>query len=396
MKLLCTGDLHLGAGSDYGREPGERLAEQRNVWETIAALAIEEDVDALLFAGDAWERRRPTPGELLAFKAGIDMLRDHDIQIVAIAGNHDVEAMERPTAYELFPDTDALFVYLSAPTVVRTFGANGGEVNVAGLPWTPVSRLVAANGGGDRDDLNDRAAELLLAAARDLRGSITNDLPSILLLHWAVSGACIPSGIPTDQLREPVIPLGELQEIGFDAIVMGHIHSQQLIATNPREPEIPVFYVGSPMPLNFGEARDEHGVWILNTETWVPEFVPVESRPLVTLDLDGAQMFTLDGTAWQSQIDGAIVKARYKATADEARRIDHAKIRDALYEAGTHKVFSIEPTIEREQRARVADVADAIGEATALDMWISANEIAAPLHRGLRERNQRYLHEVAA
>jgi hypothetical protein len=65
-KLLCFGDLHLGAGSDYGAEPGDRLRDQQDVLAMIVQLANENEVDAVLFAGDAFHRRRPTPAEMLA------------------------------------------------------------------------------------------------------------------------------------------------------------------------------------------------------------------------------------------------------------------------------------------------------------------------------------------
>lgn len=395
MRLLCTGDLHLGAGSDYGREPGERLREQRLVWQTICLEAVKSEVDAVLFAGDAWERRRPTVPELLAFKEGVDILFDNDIQVVVIPGNHDLEAFDRPAAYELFPDSDSLFVYMTGPTTVRTFSTRGKEATVAGLPWTPVANLVARNGGGDRDELHARAAELLLDTARDLRAQCPDEGPKILLLHWSVSGASLPTGLPTDTLREPVIPLDELERLGFDAIVCGHIHSGGVFGwADFQALRCPVFYVGSPMPLNFGEASIDHGVWILDTERWRPEFVPIESRPFVTID--SLVFEPLEPITINCPVDGAIVKVRYKATADQARRIDHAAIRQALLDAGAHKVFSIEPSIEREQRARVEGLDEDLTPSDALHAYAFANDIDDDTERAMQQRTGRYLEAVGS
>ena len=85
--------------------------------------------------------------------------------------------------------------------------------------------------------------------------------PRILVGHWSISGASTPSGIPTDQFREPVIPLAELEQIGFDAVVFGHIHKPQTLQGISSRP---IFYVGSPMALNFGETGSEHGAWLLD------------------------------------------------------------------------------------------------------------------------------------
>lgn len=409
MKIGCVGDLHLGAGSDYGRVPGERLSDQRETWKEICDLFVEHGVDVVLFAGDAWERRRPTPGELLAFKAGIDILLGRDVQVIVIPGNHDVEAFDRPTAYELFPDSDALFVYMTAPTTVRTFGAHGGEINVAGLPWTPVSNLVARNGGGNRDELNAIAAELLLDTARELRAGMGDDLPTILLLHWSVSGASVPSGIPTETLREPVLPLAELEQLGFDAIVCGHIHKAQLLATNPVEPDMPIFYTGSPMPLNFGESKLDHGVWILESHpigtrgalSWTPTFVAIESRRFVTMDAGdvrgrGGALPWL----WPDDLEvlrDSIVKVKYRATAEEARKIDHAQLRTFLYEeAGVHKVYAIEASIEREARARVEGLDEGITPGDALHAYAFANDIDDDTERAMLERTGRYLEAVGS
>jgi exonuclease SbcD len=276
MKLLCTGDLHLGAGADYGRAPGERLAEQQHVWTDICALAVNENVDAVLFAGDAFERRRPTPAEIMAFRAGLEILNDHEIRCVAIPGNHDVEAFDRPTGLDVL---DGIATVYARPAVVDL-----EDLAIVTLPWTPPSRLVAARNGGDRDVVNREVSELLLETARGLRAQVPAHLPAILLLHWSVSGASLPSGLPVDGLREPVIPALELDEIGFDAFVCGHIHKAQVLVAREENGShaAAAFYVGSPMPLNFGEAQVGHGVWMLDTDTWVSEFTPIESRPFTT------------------------------------------------------------------------------------------------------------------
>ena len=44
-RFLCTGDLHLGKGSQYA---DDRLADQRGVWERILELADTEGCDAVL------------------------------------------------------------------------------------------------------------------------------------------------------------------------------------------------------------------------------------------------------------------------------------------------------------------------------------------------------------
>src|SRR5205814_1684568 len=132
----------------------------------------------------------------------------------------------------------------STPELVELAG-----VTVATLPWVHPGRLIAAHGRDvSRDETNSVVAELLLEAARGLRAQINGDAPAILLLHWSISGSSLPTGLPVDQLREPVIPHDELLALGFDAIIAGHIHLRQTIG-HPLDQVRPAFYVGSPLPL---------------------------------------------------------------------------------------------------------------------------------------------------
>lgn len=247
--ILATGDWHVGSGLEYGRTPADRLADQEQVVERIVDLALEHDVDTLVIAGDVWHRRRPTPAELLAVARPLRRLRiESTCDIVAIAGNHCVESADGPIAIELLEDV--LDVY-KQPAVVQT---RAGALAL--LPWTPVSRLVAARNGGDRDDSHALAAQLLVEVARDLRSQVDGHL--VLVLHWSISGASTPTGIQTDEFREVVVPASELSALGYDAIVCAHIHRHQFMCEDP-----PFFYVGSPAPVDFSEQSTPHGCVLL-------------------------------------------------------------------------------------------------------------------------------------
>jgi exonuclease SbcD len=388
VRALCVGDLHLGAGAEYGRDPGSRLADQEAVWEAILGVAVDQNVDAVLFAGDAFHRRRPTPAELVAFQRPLQRFNaEHDIDVLAFNGNHDVESGDLPSALELFSRELDLH---TEPGIWTPSGTlfTPGEVAVCTLPWTPVSRLIASRGGGDRDDNHQLAAQILIEIAREQRAQISG--PAVLMLHWSVSGASTPTGVLTDEFRETVIPLADLESLGFDAIVCGHIHKPQLL-----DGPTLGFYTGSPMPVDFGEASVEHGVALLDVDgaRTLYTFVPIESRPFVTLDLDGAQMQTLPDTEWQDVTD-AVVRVRYRATEEQARRVDHAAIARALMDAGAWKVFAIQPTILRENRARIEGATEDLAPLAALGLWMDANEITE--REPLAELTARYLEDVAA
>jgi exonuclease SbcD len=272
-------------------------------------------------------------------------------------------------------------------------------VTVATLPWTPVSRVVAAAGGGDRDGLFDRAAALLLATARGLRQEI--DGPAVLLAHWAVSGASTPDGLATELFREPVLDVGELEGQGWDAVVLGHVHKPQLLGSE--DAAGPMLYVGSPLPLTHGEAACDHGVWIYDTEG-LPSarFLPVSSRRFVTLDYGDlaaeangniAGLVALsDGLGWDPPLTDAIVRLRYTSTEEQARGIDTAALKRALLDAGAWRA-TVEPRIVREQTARVAGMTSDLDPARALELYLAERGVED--RDGLLALHQEYMAEIA-
>ncbi len=382
-RILCVADLHLGASPGLGRAPygpESRLADQERAWLAVCELAIEGQAGLVLFAGDAFHRPRPTPSEILAFRAGLRLLDLAGIPTVAIVGNHDVASADLPSALAIFADE---IIVSSAPEVLSVAG-----VTVCTLPWTPPGRLVAQHGGGDRDELHREAASLLVDVAAGLRAQCPADLPAILAAHWSVSGAALPTGMLADELREVVLPYADLAAQGWDRIVLGHLHRPQVLGDRG-------FYTGSPLVVDWGEAGHEHVVWILDTEAPLADWgvFPVPDRPFVTLPLSPHEIET--GYDLPARIDGAVVRVRYTATREEAARISDAALARALTDAGAWRVF-VQPEILREERARVDGLDDTIGAGAALDLWLDTQDIPGGLRAQVRDHARPYLEEATA
>ena len=95
MKLLVTADLHIGRRCS---KLPEAVADERSpvkMWRKIIEFAIEEQVDALLIAGDIVDHDRGFYEALNAIEGGIKRLDSAGIRCIAVAGNHDVEVMKR-------------------------------------------------------------------------------------------------------------------------------------------------------------------------------------------------------------------------------------------------------------------------------------------------------------
>lgn len=448
--IVAAADLHVGAGSDHRVDA---LADQEHVLNQLAECAIARDLDLVLLAGDVFHRPKPTPAELHVFDRFARQLADAGIPTVAILGNagHDQLGTDLPSALELFASP---WLRVSrVPEVIRCVG----DVAVCTLPSVPISRLVAMRGGGERAETVEIATMLLLEAAAELRSQVPAGWPSILMGHWSVSGASLPNGLPVSTLTEPVLPVDELERLGFDAIVMGHIHRGQLYGQGT------TLYTGSPMVHDFGEAGFEHGVWILDFpggsssngatsngdgpseehrlhqvgdagSTPASRFIPLVDRRFVTVNVDLAKgvsepgslrkseasspvpdgivegaatgpgsLTSLDETdlvnaaiAEQMPLHDAVIRVTYRATEEQHRRVDHGAVQALLDDAGVHKVYGgIHWDPVREDRARAAGVDEQLDPISAVTAWCGANDIAEQPALALEHLTLEYLEAAA-
>jgi exonuclease SbcD len=373
MRILHTADLQLGSGRTLTED---RLADQGRMLAQIVEIAKEQAVELVIVGGDVYEHRSPSRDADEVFLAFLVQLAQAAIPVLIVGGNHDFRGFERASTIGIFRE---LGVDVALTPQVRCYG----DVAVCCLPWIHPGQLAASRNGGDQDVLSADVADLLVEAARDLYAQADEWTTKLLAAHWAVSGASLPTGIPTDELREPVIPLPDLQEIGFDYIALGHIHRAQMLSIRPA----PVaWYAGSPWVNDWGEAKGEHGVVLIDTVADSVRWELIEDMAFVTLNADLDPMFDrvtvndfLFAETTRPGIDGAIVRLRYTATAEQARRIDQAKIKLALYDAGAYHVSKIEPTIVREDRARVEGVTEDLSPMDAHRMYCEFQDVPWPL-----------------
>lgn len=400
MKILAFADLHLGAIDAYVDDP---RAEEDLILTQIVELARDRQVDLITISGDVFHRPRPTPEVLHVFHRFVGALERAGIPAVAILGNagHDQEGSGRITALELFDRR--IFRVSRHPEVITEFAG----VNVCTLPSTPVSRIVAASETTDRTRIYEAAAEMLISVAAGLRSSeiIRPDCPTILLLHWSIAGAALPSGLPVDDLREPILPIYELKALGYDMVIAGHIHAPQLLRVEPW-----IGYCGSPMIQSFGEAGTDHGVWLIDPDSLdPPEYVSLDGRRFVTIDCDltdpemGSDPFIDNdetdaiaaAIAEQLPLTDTVVRLRYRATDAQHRRIDLAALKGFVLEAGAHRLYQVAPEIVRDVRARAEGVDETLAPMTALDAYVESQAMAQPQADGLRLLLGRFLEVVS-
>jgi DNA repair exonuclease SbcCD nuclease subunit len=87
MKFLHLSDIHLGC-QQY--QEAERMKDFFRAWyDVLSKYAIGEKVDFVLMCGDFFHKRNVEPQAMNHAVAGLQILREHNIPVVAIEGNHD-------------------------------------------------------------------------------------------------------------------------------------------------------------------------------------------------------------------------------------------------------------------------------------------------------------------
>lgn len=203
--------------------PGRELAPAA-AWERTVAAALRQGVDAVLLAGDVVEQSNDFYEAYGDLRRGVERLMAADIQVLAVAGNHDVEVLPRLT--DAVPGVRLLGRRGAWET--HTLGGGGGAaVDVVG--WSFPEPVVTADP---------------LRAGLPPRRAVT----TIGLLHC-----------DRDQTGSRYAPVraSELDAAPVDAWLLGHIHKPDALRA-PR----PMGYLGSLSGLDPGETGP-HGPWLL-------------------------------------------------------------------------------------------------------------------------------------
>jgi DNA repair exonuclease SbcCD nuclease subunit len=127
-RVIHTGDTHVGYQQYHSPE---RRRDFLDAFEAVVADAVDDDVDAVVHAGDLFHDRRPELQDLLGV---LSVLRDLDaagIPFLAIVGNH--EATRGGQWLDLFESLGLATRLGRDPVVV-------GDVALYGLDFVPRSR----------------------------------------------------------------------------------------------------------------------------------------------------------------------------------------------------------------------------------------------------------------
>lgn len=382
MRLLHLGDIHIGV-ENYGRiDPATgyhtRLQDFARCLERAVDLALEHEVDAVLFAGDAYRTATPSPTHQQVLAGALLRLLHAGLPIVMITGNHDLPvSYGRATSLDIFATFAPEQVKVVRRPELVTLATRSGPLQVACVPWPTRSSVLADEeiaGQADRD-IRIWLETRLRAVIDQLAEQVDVAQPAVLLSHLTVMGASFTG---SEQMLlgsvDPVVSPGMLANPRFDYVALGHVHRHQNLNPTGRPA---VVYCGSLDRIDFGEAKDAKGVCLVTLGEGADpaaraaryDFLAVPARPFVPIELDIAP--EAEPTEWLvKQIDGfpiadAVVRLRYRCTDDQERALDLRAVRAALREA--HLVAGItreRPADPRRPRVEINehhDTLDALG-----------------------------------
>ena len=365
IRLLHFADLHVGM-ENYGRlDPATgvngRVLDFLRRFDELIDYGLEREVDLVIFAGDAYKRRNPSPTYQRAFARRVKRLADAGVPVVLLVGNHDLPTMvQRASSVDIFRTLDVPNVVVGRVEDIHHIETRRGPVQVATVPYPVRQRLLAHDEyrGLSVEQLDQALRGIVTDNIHALAAKLTPDVPAVLAAHLTVSSATFGSERSVMIGRDAVILKSALADPAWDYVALGHVHKHQSLNDGGYPP---VVYSGSLERIDFGEEGQPKGFcWVelaRGEATW--EFVEVDARPFVTVRADVRHalnpLMALQQAVAAHDLQSAVVRLILHLRADQEPLVRDRDVRGLLSDA--YFVGGINRKVEREARVRLGSLA---------------------------------------
>ena len=259
MRFLHLGDLHLGKSlGDF-----DLIGDQKYILDQILAVIREKTVDAVLIAGDVYDKAIPSEAATNLLDYFLCCLAETGVKTFLISGNHDSDDRLNYGS-RLFQDNQIFISSVFRGELEKyTVEDEQGEVDVYLLPFVKASQVRHYFPDAKIDSYDDAVRVIIEHAHLDRQKR------NVIVAHQFVAG----------RSEDPVLAGSEsigTQSVGlvekisydcfdpFDYVALGHIHSPQKVGREE------VRYAGSPLKYSLSEVNH------------------IKSVPLVTLAEKGS------------------------------------------------------------------------------------------------------------
>ena len=232
MKFLHTADLHIGK-SIY---EFNMLEDQRYILQEILQIADEEKVDAILLAGDIYDRSVPST-EAVQLLEWFLMEALKIAPVFMISGNHD--SAERLSFGAGLFEKNGLYIAGGRDVKEVFLQDEYGRVAVHMLPFVKPAVVGAAN-----------CEEAVAKQLEVLKENWSAADRYVLMTHFFVCAGGKEPELSDSEVRGFV---GGLEQVdvalfeGYDYVALGHIHKPQAMKRGQ------AYYAGSPLCYSFSE-----------------------------------------------------------------------------------------------------------------------------------------------
>lgn len=404
MRILHLADIHIGV-ENYGRPATEAdldampiyfapgidhkrtyLGLSTRLLDFLVALdeAVEyatlNQVDLVLFAGDAYKSRDPSQTHQREFARRIVTLVNRGIPVFLLTGNHDIaHSLGRATALEIFPTLGVPQVHVAERMETFKVETRSGPLQIVALPWIRRGALLQRDEhrGATIEQIaryvEADLTERILAEAQTLDPAI----PAILAAHVTVAGAVTSSERSMMLGRDYSLQRSSVGLPAFDYVALGHIHKHQQLGDHP-----PVVYPGSLQRVDFSEENDTKGFCLVDIETEAPtgertrwQHIPIKARPFLTIDVkvpddnEDPTSFVVHEVK-SRHVKDAIVRVRITISSTLTSRINEKLIREALSEA--HSIAAVSREVIHDRMPRLGASAKGMTPQKALEWYLDS------------------------
>ncbi len=268
MKILHTSDWHLGR-SLYGRK---RYDEFSAFLDWLVETINQQQVDALLVAGDIFDTSTPSNwAQTLYYQFLCRVAVSSCRHVIVIAGNHDSPSFLNAPK-ELLRALDVHVVGLASENpedeVLLLKNSEGSpELIICAVPYLRDRDIRVSEAGESIDDKERKLIEGIRThygevceLAENQRKALESEIPIVAMGHLFTAGGKTTEG---DGVRE--LYVGSLAHVTpaifppfIDYLALGHLHVPQKVGGSEVKR-----YSGSPLPMGFGEAKQEKSVCLV-------------------------------------------------------------------------------------------------------------------------------------
>jgi len=249
MRFLHLSDLHIGKNVNGFL----MLDEQRYAFEQITRYIENERPDAVVIAGDVYDRTVPGIEAVRLFDDFLTELASMNVTVMIISGNHD--SPERLNFASRLLSDKKVFICGAFDGAVQKITMNDayGDVNFWLLPFIKPLSVRSFFEGCEANSYGDALAMVIDKA------DINDRERNVLVSHQFFTRI----GITPERSESEMDPIGGLDAIDttlierFDYVALGHLHGAQKVgAENIR-------YAGSPVKYSFSERDQKKSVTLV-------------------------------------------------------------------------------------------------------------------------------------